>query len=171
MIEISLVGYVKNNMSEKAIELFNEVDHPSESILIALFNACAQLGIGEALILTKKVGKEMFESFYSNPNICSCLLDALIKSGDISSAEVFFSKMLEFLSNYAVLMYGYNKENNFDQTLRLFEQTKTKGIERDFFIFMRSKLHHESVIIHYHNQLSKNFHILFFCIINRFKLV
>ncbi|CAF4976838.1 unnamed protein product [Rotaria sp. Silwood1] len=45
-------GYIKNNMSEKAIELFNKIQTPDEVIVTLLFNACAQLETTEALNLT-----------------------------------------------------------------------------------------------------------------------
>ena len=124
-------------MNEKVIDLFNEVDNPSESVIVVLFNACAQLGSEKALVLTKRVAKEMDESLYSNTNVSSSLLDALIKCGDIPSAEMSFSKMPKSSANYAVLMGGFNKENNYDKTLRLFEQMKVEGIEADLFSYLR----------------------------------
>ncbi|CAF1666473.1 unnamed protein product, partial [Rotaria magnacalcarata] len=35
-------GYVDNNLSEKAIALFNEIQNPDEVNINLLFNACAQ---------------------------------------------------------------------------------------------------------------------------------
>ena len=128
---------MKNNLAKRAIDLFGDIEHPNEIVVILLFNACAQLETAEALDLTKKVAKEMLESFYANPRISSSLLDALIKCGDISSAEILFSKMTKSSANYAVLMGGFNKENNFDKTLRLFDRMKLDGVEADLFTYLR----------------------------------
>ncbi|CAF3812958.1 unnamed protein product [Rotaria sp. Silwood1] len=59
-------GYIKNNMSEKAIELFNKIQTPDEVIVTLLFNACAQLETTEALNLVKKISKEIPKSFQSD---------------------------------------------------------------------------------------------------------
>ncbi|CAF2013743.1 unnamed protein product, partial [Rotaria magnacalcarata] len=50
-------GYVDNNLPEKAIDLFNEIESPSDVNVTILFNACAQLKTKEALDLVKKTSK------------------------------------------------------------------------------------------------------------------
>ncbi|CAF3526467.1 unnamed protein product [Rotaria socialis] len=56
-------GYIENNSSHKAIDLFNQIKSPDEIIINLLFNACAQLGTEEALNLTKKFQKKFQNLF------------------------------------------------------------------------------------------------------------
>jgi pentatricopeptide repeat protein len=62
-------------------------------------------------------------------------LNVLVKCGDFSTAEIFFSKMKKSVSNYGILMNGYNKANNLMKTLDLFNQMKIDGIEGDVIIY------------------------------------
>jgi pentatricopeptide repeat protein len=97
-----LLGYIKNNQSDKAINLFNEIKNPDEVILILLFNACAQLGKKELLNFIKKVWNEMPKSFLDDNNLCNSLIDALMKCGDVENAQTLFDKSL----NKTLFMYG-----------------------------------------------------------------
>ncbi|CAF3916300.1 unnamed protein product [Rotaria sp. Silwood1] len=128
-------GYIKNNMANKAILLFNEIKNPDEIVTNLLFNACAELGNDEALNLTKKVSSNMPNSFYSNYRISTSLFDALIKCGDCSMAEILFSKMEKSVINYGNLMSGFIKGNNPKKILDLFNQMKIDGIEPDLIIY------------------------------------
>ncbi|CAF4474482.1 unnamed protein product, partial [Rotaria magnacalcarata] len=83
-------GYVDNNLLEKAIDLFNEIENPNDANVTILFNACAQLKTKEALDLVKKTSKQIPKSFYSNPHLLTSLLDALMKCGDEAHAESLF---------------------------------------------------------------------------------
>ncbi|CAF4380891.1 unnamed protein product, partial [Rotaria sordida] len=82
--------YMKNNMPDKVIDLFNKIQAPDEIIIMLLFNACAQLDTPAALNLTKKVSKEIPKSFLSNSNLSTSLLDALMKCGDVEYAQTLF---------------------------------------------------------------------------------
>jgi pentatricopeptide repeat protein len=130
------IGYIENNQANKAIDLFNEIKGPSEVNIIILFNACAHLGSAEALKLVKKVWKEIPKSFHSNSRLLTSLLDALIKCGDCSTAEILYSKMPKSVANYGNLMNGFNKENNPLKTLNLFNQMKKDGIEQNIIIYL-----------------------------------
>ncbi|CAF1112099.1 unnamed protein product, partial [Rotaria magnacalcarata] len=81
------LGYVDNNLPEKAIDLFNEIENPNDVNMIILFNACAQLKTKEALNLVKKTSKQIPKSFYSNPRLLTSLLDAIMKCGDEAHAN------------------------------------------------------------------------------------
>jgi pentatricopeptide repeat protein len=104
--------------------------------ITVLFNACAQLGTNEELSLVKKISKEIPKSFYSNPRLVNSLLDALIKCGDCLNAEILFSKMTKSVEGYGNLMNGFNKENNPDKTLNLFNQMKLDGFEPSIITYM-----------------------------------
>ncbi|CAM4849170.1 unnamed protein product, partial [Rotaria magnacalcarata] len=109
-------GYVDNNLPEKAIDLFNEIENPDDVNMIILFNACAQLKTKEALDLVKKTSKEIPKSFYSNPHLLTSLLDALMKCGDVALAEsLFYSSKHKVLSSYGAMMKGINYFNIYDK--------------------------------------------------------
>ncbi|CAF4331181.1 unnamed protein product, partial [Rotaria magnacalcarata] len=44
-------GFIINNSSKQAIDLFNEIKDPNEIIITLFFNACAQLGTEKELLL------------------------------------------------------------------------------------------------------------------------
>jgi pentatricopeptide repeat protein len=123
-------------LSNKAIDLFNEINNPDEVIINLLFNACAQLGTVEALNLVKRISKEIPKSFHSNHRLSTSLFDALIKCGDCSNAENLFSKTQKSVMDYGNLMNGFNKENNPSKTLNLFNQMKIDGVEADLIIYL-----------------------------------
>jgi len=89
-------------MSNKAIDLFNEIKNPDEICVTLLFNACAQLGTAEALNLTKKISKDIEKSIYSNVRLLTSLLDALMKCGDVTYAQSLFNTS----SKKPIEMYG-----------------------------------------------------------------
>ncbi|CAF4333211.1 unnamed protein product [Rotaria sordida] len=100
-------------MSQKAIDVFNKIQTPNEIIIILLFNACAQLESSEALNLVKKVSEEIPKSFFSNAHLLTSLLDALMKCGDVSSAQLLFDNSKEKSSEiYGAMMSGFNKQNS-----------------------------------------------------------
>jgi pentatricopeptide repeat protein len=116
-------------LADKAIDLFNQIENPNEIILILLFNACAQLKTDLALNLVKKVSSQMSQSFYSNEILVNSLIDALIKCGDCSSAEIYFENTKKNVITYGNLMNGFNKEKNPEKTLNLFSQMVINHVE------------------------------------------
>ncbi|CAF5177824.1 unnamed protein product, partial [Rotaria magnacalcarata] len=108
--------YVDNNLPEKAIDLFNEIENPDDVNMIILFNACAQLKTKEALDLVKKTSKQIPKSFYSNPHLLTSLLDALMRCGDVAHAEsLFYSSKHKVLPMYGAMMKGINYFNIYDK--------------------------------------------------------
>ncbi|CAF4323019.1 unnamed protein product [Rotaria magnacalcarata] len=116
-------GYIQNNLPDKAINVFNEVESPDEVNINLLFNACAQLKTKEALNLVKKVSKEIPKSFYSNPHLLTSLLDALMKCGDVAHAEsLFYSSKEKVLPMYGAMMKGINRLNIYDNVELIMSQ-------------------------------------------------
>ncbi|CAM2699210.1 unnamed protein product [Rotaria socialis] len=117
--------YVDNNLPEKAIDLFNEIEYPDDVNRIILFNACAQLKTKEALDLVKKTSKQIPKSFYSNPRLLTSLLDALMKCGDVAHAEsLFYSSKQKVLPMYGAIMKGYVENDLAQKTIELFNELK-----------------------------------------------
>jgi hypothetical protein len=101
------LGYLHNNQAHKAIDLFNEITNPDEVIINLLFNACAQLQTAEALNLTRKIFKEMPESFHSNPYLLTSLLYAFMKCGEVADAQSLFdTSTKKTMSMYGAMMKG-----------------------------------------------------------------
>jgi pentatricopeptide repeat protein len=96
------LGYVKNKEARKAIDLFHKIKNPNEVILLLVFNACAQLQTKEALDLVKEIAINLPNSLDIHPNLMTSLLDALMKCGDVKSAEAVFIRM----TKKSVGMYG-----------------------------------------------------------------
>ena len=136
LIKLFSLGFIENNMANKAVDLFNKIKTPDEVINTLLFNACAQLRSAEALALAKKVSEEMPKSSYLNRYLITSLFDALVKCGDCSNAEILFSKMPKSVEGYGNLMNGFNKENNPSKILDLFNRMKFDGIEADIIIYL-----------------------------------
>jgi hypothetical protein len=108
-IENLYSGYVHNDLSNKAIDIFNDIQDPNEIIIIVLFNACAQLGTQASLDLVRKVLLEIPKSFHSNPRLLTSLFDALMKCGDVQNAEVLFIRSTnKVLPMYGAMMKGNN---------------------------------------------------------------
>ncbi|CAF4875169.1 unnamed protein product, partial [Rotaria magnacalcarata] len=117
------LGYVDNNIPEKAIDLFNEIESPNDVNVTILFNACAQLKTKEALDLVKKTSKQIPKSFYSNPHLLTSLLDALIKCGHVAHAEsLFYSSKEKGLPMYGAMMKGYVDNNLPEKAIDLFNK-------------------------------------------------
>ena len=88
-----LIGYLINKQATKAIDLFHQINKPDNIIFILMFQASAQLGTKEALDLIRLLRSKMPTSFYSNPRLLTSLIEALMKCGDVQSAEIFFKKV------------------------------------------------------------------------------
>ncbi|CAF0958073.1 unnamed protein product [Adineta steineri] len=118
-------GYIKNNMPNKAIDLFNQIENPDEVILILFFNACAQLETYEALNLVKNVSSKLQKSSYSDLNLLTSLIDALMKCGDVIHAQSLFDNSTKkTLFMYGAMMKGYIKNNMPNKAIDLFNQTE-----------------------------------------------
>ena len=126
----SRLGYISNDQSSKAVDLFHKTRNPSDVTYTLLFNACAQLGSTEALNIIKKVAKDMPKLYYSNDHIVTSLLDSLIECDDIPYARSLFQSLKQKSSTvYAVMMNACTKEENPFGAIDLFNQMKNDGIQ------------------------------------------
>ena len=92
LIKLVCLGYIQNDQAIKAIDIFKQIKDPNEVNILLLFNACAQLQNEEALHLVKQVAEQMPQSYYSNSTLVNSLLDALMKCGDVESAQSLFDQ-------------------------------------------------------------------------------
>ncbi|CAM4947453.1 unnamed protein product [Rotaria socialis] len=116
-------GYIKNNLANKAANLFKDIQNPDLISIILLFNACAQLRTHEALNLVKIVSSKVPQGFHSNPYVLTSLIDAFMKCGDIKSAQsVFHASTQKALSMYGAMMKGYLVNNMPNKAITLFKE-------------------------------------------------
>ncbi|UJR24156.1 hypothetical protein I4U23_027122 [Adineta vaga] len=129
-------GFIKNNMSEKAIELFKKVTDPDEILLCLLFNSCAQVRTKEALDFGRKIWSQMPLIYYKNQYILNTTLDMFIKCDDIINAEKLFNKKKRIVIDYGQMMKCYNNHHMPMNTLNLYERMTNENIQANIIIFV-----------------------------------
>ncbi|CAF0888364.1 unnamed protein product, partial [Rotaria sordida] len=121
-------GYIENEMSEKALDLFEQIHLKLNTVIYTIvFNACSQLANDRA----KKIGKKLFDEMpdnYRNDNVVlNSATHMLMKFGDIQSAErVFHSIKEKNIITYGAMMKGYIENEMSEKALDLFEQIHLK---------------------------------------------
>ena len=102
-----------NNLAEKAIDLYHQIRTPNDILINLFFTACAHLRTPEALKSVKTVLSTLTKSSLSNPVLLTSLLDALMKCGDVRSAQLFFDRSTrKVLSMYGAMMKGTEEIND-----------------------------------------------------------
>ncbi|CAF1029060.1 unnamed protein product [Rotaria magnacalcarata] len=121
-------GYVTNNLSEKALDLFEKISmKPNEVLSTIVFNACASLSNEKAVQLGKKIFDEMPKGYLNNIVLVTSAIDMFMKFGEIESAEYLFSQIKQKNSySYGAMMQGYVKNNLSEKALDLFEKIPMK---------------------------------------------
>ena len=122
-------------MPRKAIDLFFQISKPNEFIFSIFFQACAQLGNVEGLILGKKVHSQLPVEYYRCNRVLESILNMFTKCNDHKSAESFFAQLDRNVVCYGTMMKMYNMQEEFEKTLKLFEKMKDEKIKPDEIIF------------------------------------
>ncbi|CAF1576482.1 unnamed protein product, partial [Rotaria magnacalcarata] len=126
-------GYVGNEMFEKSLDLFEQIDIELDDVTYTIaFNCCAKLCNIRAMKIGKKLLAEMPEN-YRNDNITSTsAIDMLMKFGDVESAERFFRSIkAKGADIYGALMNGYNLNGESWKCFKIFEEMKEEDIIPD----------------------------------------
>ncbi|CAF1571317.1 unnamed protein product [Adineta ricciae] len=131
-------GYIKNDMSKKAIDLFKQIKDPNEFIITLLFNACAQLPSEQSLSLVKAVWKKYQNASLLNNHTFTALIDAFMKCNDIKGAEAIFHKLPhKVLPMYGAMMKGYLLNKTPSNALDLYHQIKNmKETQSNLVIYL-----------------------------------
>ncbi|CAF3506660.1 unnamed protein product [Rotaria sp. Silwood1] len=129
-------GLIKNNMFNETIDLFFKISNPDETIFVLFFHACARLGTKEALILVKKVLLNLPNNYNENKYILTTAFDAFVKCDDLLSAEQIFPKIKRNAISYGNLMNAFNKNEQPEKTLDLYEKMKIDRIEADIICWI-----------------------------------
>ncbi|CAF1012104.1 unnamed protein product [Adineta steineri] len=124
-------GYITNNMPQKAIDIFFQIQNPSITNVSLLFNACARIATEETLNLVKQVLSNLPDQYQNDKYILTTAFDAFIKSNDSLNAQKMFPKIPQNRLSYGNLMSAFNKNNQPRKTLELYEQMKINKIQLD----------------------------------------
>ena len=138
--EISInyfLGFVKNNMAEKAIEFYKTISiKPNDIILIALFNGCSRTGTKKVLEIGRKAFEQTGRKYWWNTYFLTSALNMFIKCGDVSTAERIFPHLPEkTIIKYGAMMKGFNQNGEPLKTFALFEEMKKNSIVPNQIIF------------------------------------
>ncbi|CAM4792274.1 unnamed protein product [Rotaria magnacalcarata] len=117
-------GYVGNEMFEKALDLFEQIDIELGDVTYTIvFNACAKLCNDRAMKIGKKLLAKMPENYRNDNIISTSAIDMLMKFGDVESAErIFGSIKTKNIITYGAMVKGYVGNEMFEKALDLFEQ-------------------------------------------------
>jgi pentatricopeptide repeat protein len=131
------LGYVENNIPEKALDVFEQMHLKPEDITYAkIFSACAQLADDRAMKIGKKLFDQMQNNFRNNTVILTSAICMLMKFGDITHAEHLFELIKEKdIVTYISMMNGYNINNQPLKCLKLFGKMKQEDILPNEVIF------------------------------------
>ncbi|CAM4965538.1 unnamed protein product [Rotaria socialis] len=118
-------GFIINNLSKQAIDLFNEIKDPDEIAITLVCNSCAQLGTEKELVLLRSISSKISNSFYSDPYVVTSLIDAFMKCGDVTSAKALFDRSTKKTTPvYGAMMKGFIINNLSKQAIDLFNEIK-----------------------------------------------
>ncbi|CAF1343104.1 unnamed protein product [Adineta steineri] len=129
LIILLFLGYINNNLPEKAIKLYEEIpkDEVDEIIITLLFNACTKLSNDYSIKIGKDVLNQLPKSFLRDQQLIDTIIQMLMKFGHVKDVEYYFEKSPQkTIVTYAVMMQGYAKNNFFEKALDLFEENSLK---------------------------------------------
>ena len=100
-------GYVDNRMSDKALDLFEQLPEPPDDVLqTILFNVCSSLCNERAV----RLGHRILDTVPTVPEksygLISSILGMLMKFGHIRKAEELFETIDKTLNIYGVMLQG-----------------------------------------------------------------
>ena len=103
----SLVGYVDNEIGEKALDLFEKLPEAPNDILYTIaYNACASLKNERSVERGNQLLGEMPRVYMNNPAVVGSMLKMLMKFGQVKDAEQLFQSMKRTLLTHGTMMQG-----------------------------------------------------------------
>ncbi|CAF4029218.1 unnamed protein product [Rotaria sp. Silwood1] len=121
-------GYVGNEMSEKALDLFEKIDLKLDDVIYTIvFNACSKLANDRAMKIGRKLLHNMPNDYRNNNFVLNSAIDMLMKFGDVQSAVRFFDSMKKKdIITYNAMIKGYVGNEMSEKALDLFEKIDLK---------------------------------------------
>ncbi|CAF4003270.1 unnamed protein product, partial [Rotaria sp. Silwood1] len=123
-------GYVGNVMSEKALDLFEQMDLKFDNAtFVIVFNACAQLANDRAMKIGRKLLDDMPNDYQNDSVVLTSATHMLMKFGEAESAE----RIVKLVRNkgiitYGALMNGYNMNDEPWKCFKILDEMKQKDI-------------------------------------------
>ena len=94
-------------MAKKAVEMFEQIASPDAVIFILAFNACAAMKSKHALHSIRSILDRMPEAFRMDARTQTSVIDALMKSGDVDTAERWYEQMkVNHIPAHGAMMKG-----------------------------------------------------------------
>ena len=162
-------GYVANNQAQKAIDLYRHIRTPDDITNTLFFTACAQLRGEEALKSLKTVLSTVSKSSLSNPILVTSLLDALMKCGDVSSAQLYFDRSpRKVLPMYGAMMKGTKEINDCSLRSSLLGYTLNEMPMRAVKLFdeIEEKISERQIPLRRNNDHVESAWIIYLCVVN-----
>lgn len=128
---IVVVGYLTNNVPEKALELAKIVPcEPDQALYVLIYNACGSVCNEEAI----RYGEELFHrmplKYHNDIIVMNSVLHMRMKCGHLTEAERLFSKLKRMdIITYGVMMNGYNLHHQPLKCIGLLKQMQQEKIE------------------------------------------
>ena len=134
--QILLSGLVKNNLCEKAIDLFFTIPNPNEHMIVFFLNACAKLADQHSLNLAKEFLNKINSNYKTNEFILCTASNMFLKCNEITFAEDYLSKMSKSDIKYGMLMKISNLKNEPEKTFDLYNQMKRDGFKANQITYL-----------------------------------
>jgi pentatricopeptide repeat protein len=117
-------GYVINDRSEKALDLFEDLPmEPNRMIYAIVYSACASSCNDRAAQLAMKCLGQMPKSFLNEIVLLGSILQMMMKFGEVEEATRLFSRINKCNMNiYGIMLNGYNLNDEPTRSLKLFER-------------------------------------------------
>ncbi|CAF3819776.1 unnamed protein product [Rotaria sp. Silwood1] len=130
-------GYVENEMSEKALDLFEQIELNLNSFAYTtVFKVCAELANDRAMKIGKVLLDRIPQKFRHDNIVLNSAMHMLMKFGDIESAEnVFQSIKKKDTSTFGALMNGYNMNGLSRKCFKILEEMIKENIFPDEIIW------------------------------------
>jgi len=101
------LGYAENQMPEKALDLFEQMDLDLNSSTHAkIFSVCAKLADDRAKRIGNKLLEQMPNNFRNDNIVLNSAIHMLMKFGDVTHAEQIFKKIKKDVVSYDAMMKG-----------------------------------------------------------------
>jgi hypothetical protein len=160
---------VTHNRAKKAIDLYHRIQTPNDITIILFFSACARLRTPEAMKSVKTVLSTLPRSSLSNPLLLTSLLDALMKCGDVRSAQLFFNRSTtKDLPMYGAMMKGTEEIHDFSLRCSLLGYTRNEMAMKAVQLFyeIKEKRSHQPIsLARNHDHVGLDW-ITYLCVVN-----
>jgi pentatricopeptide repeat protein len=130
---LTILGYVSNDLPEKALDLLPHVTSEFDDKLYAItYSACAALSDDRAVQLGKQTLKAMPSKYLHNTVVIGSATHMMMKFGDVAEAEQLFSRMKTRDSYaYGLMMNGYKLNGESGKCLQLLNDIERQHITLD----------------------------------------